>query len=161
MKGRPRPPTTPALMIIAFFFLRFAEDEVKRLTLEEHECVCEGSACASGNRCRGYQCFSSLAVTAGALHYQKGCFNIYEQSTMTCKTPASRDQKVECCHGHLCNLNITVQLPVQGIASTSLFTGLSNSFVVSLFPLKNKLHWKGTKNSDGFCLNRFSFSPVE
>ncbi|XP_075896365.1 activin receptor type-1-like isoform X2 [Nelusetta ayraudi] len=89
------------------------EDEVKRLRMEEHECVCEGSACASGNRCRGYQCFSSLAVTAGSFFYQKGCFNIYEQSTMTCKTPASRDQKVECCHGHLCNLNITVQLPVQ------------------------------------------------
>lgn len=91
---------------------------MKRLRMEEHECVCEGSACASGNRCRGYQCFSSLAVTAGNLFYQKGCFNIYEQSTMTCKTPASRDQKVECCHGHLCNLNITVQLPVQGTAST-------------------------------------------
>lgn len=110
-----QPPSSTILLISAVRC--FAEDEVKRLTMEEHECVCEGSACASGNRCRGYQCFSSLAVTAGSLHYQKGCFNIYEQSTMTCKTPASRDQKVECCHGHLCNLNITVQLPVQGTAS--------------------------------------------
>lgn len=62
----------------------------------------------------GQQCFSSLTVSAGLLLYQKGCFKIYEQSTMTCKTPPSRDQIVECCHGHLCNMNSTVQLPVKG-----------------------------------------------
>lgn len=83
---------------------------------EEHECVCEGSSCASGNRCMGHQCFSSLTVSAGSLVYQKGCFKIYEQSTMTCKTPPSRDQVVECCYGHLCNLNSSVELPVKGTA---------------------------------------------
>lgn len=93
----------------------FAEDEVKLQAKEPHECVCEGSACASGNRCKGYQCFSSLTVTAGSRRYQKGCFNIYEQSTMTCKTPPSTDQIVDCCQGHLCNLNRTVELPVKGI----------------------------------------------
>lgn len=89
-------------------------EEVKPLVKEKHECVCEGSSCATGNRCMGSQCFSSLTVSGGSLMYQKGCFNVYEQSTMTCKTPPSRDQNVECCFGHLCNLNITVQLPVKG-----------------------------------------------
>lgn len=62
----------------------------------------------------GHQCFSSLTVSAGSLVYQKGCFKVYEQSTLTCKTPPSSDQIVECCHGHLCNLNSTVELPVKG-----------------------------------------------
>lgn len=93
----------------------FAEDSVKPLIKEEHECVCEGSSCVTGNRCMGQQCFSSLTVNAGSLVYQKGCFKVYEQSTLTCKTPPSRDQIVECCHGHLCNMNSTVELPVKGI----------------------------------------------
>ncbi|XP_049583822.1 activin receptor type-1 isoform X1 [Syngnathus scovelli] len=89
------------------------KEGVKPLAKEKHECVCEGSSCATGNRCMGSQCFSSLTVNGGSLMYQKGCFNVYEQSTMTCKTPPSRDQIVECCFGHLCNLNSTVQLPVK------------------------------------------------
>lgn len=64
----------------------------------------------------GHQCFSSLTLSTGSLVYQKGCFKIYEQSTMTCKTPPSRDQVVECCYGHLCNLNSSVELPVKGTA---------------------------------------------
>lgn len=104
----------------------FAEVETKPLKREEHECVCEGSSCASGNRCMGHLCFSSLTDSAGSLVYQKGCFKIYEQSTMTCKTPPSRDQIVECCSGHLCNLNSTVELPVKG-ASPILLNQLQNS----------------------------------
>uniref|UniRef100_A0A3Q3K4G5 Activin receptor type-1 n=1 Tax=Monopterus albus TaxID=43700 RepID=A0A3Q3K4G5_MONAL len=91
----------------------FAEEVMKPLIKEEHECVCEGSSCATGNRCLGHQCFSSLIVSAGSLVHQKGCFKVYEQSTLTCKTPPSRDQIVECCHGHLCNMNSTVELPVR------------------------------------------------
>lgn len=64
----------------------------------------------------GHQCFSSLTLSTGSLVYQKGCFKIYEQSTMTCKTPPSRDQVVECCYGHLCNLNSSVELPIKGTA---------------------------------------------
>ncbi|XP_031714133.1 activin receptor type-1 isoform X1 [Anarrhichthys ocellatus] len=89
------------------------EEEVKLLIKEEHDCVCEGSSCDKEKRCKGHQCFSSLTVSAGSRVYQKGCFKVYEQSTLTCKTPPSRDQTVECCHGHLCNLNITVELPVK------------------------------------------------
>lgn len=89
------------------------DEAVKPVLREEHECVCEGSSCETENRCRGHQCFSSLTVSAGSLIYQKGCFKVYEQSTLTCKTPPSRDQIVECCYGHLCNMNSTVQLPVR------------------------------------------------
>lgn len=89
------------------------DEAVKPVVREEHECVCEGSSCETENRCRGHQCFSSLTVNAGSLIHQKGCFKVYEQSTLTCKTPPSRDQIVECCYGHLCNMNSTVQLPVR------------------------------------------------
>lgn len=105
------------------------EEEVKPLIKEQHECVCEGSSCATGNRCMGHQCFSSLTVSAGTLMYQKGCFKIYEQSTLTCKTPPSRDQIVECCHGHLCNLNSTVELPVKGTVLYCKIDPLSVSFM--------------------------------
>ncbi|CAL9690324.1 unnamed protein product [Knipowitschia caucasica] len=91
------------------------EEAVKPVAREEHECVCQGSSCETLNRCRGHQCFSSLTVNAGSLVYQKGCFKVYEQSTLTCKTPPSRDQIVECCYGHLCNMNSTVQLPLKAV----------------------------------------------
>uniref|UniRef100_A0A3Q2UPW5 Activin receptor type-1 n=1 Tax=Fundulus heteroclitus TaxID=8078 RepID=A0A3Q2UPW5_FUNHE len=81
---------------------------------EEQECVCEGSSCGPGGRCLGYQCFSSVTDSSGSLVYQKGCFKVYEQGTMTCNTPPSPAQIVECCQGHLCNMNVTVELPVKG-----------------------------------------------
>lgn len=99
----------------------------------DHECVCEGSSCETENRCRGHQCFSSLTVNSGSLVYQKGCFKVYEQSTLTCKTPPSRDQIVECCYGHLCNMNSTMQLPEKG---TKLeFLGCATRTLWKPFPL--------------------------
>ncbi|XP_026861486.2 activin receptor type-1 isoform X1 [Electrophorus electricus] len=84
-----------------------------KLLPKEHECVCEGHSCVSGERCVGQQCFSSLTVSGGDYVYQKGCFTVYEQGRMTCKTPPSPDQIVECCQAHLCNLNLSVALPVR------------------------------------------------
>ncbi|TSL54352.1 Activin receptor type-1 [Bagarius yarrelli] len=80
---------------------------------KEHECVCEGRSCVTGKRCMGQQCFSSLTVSDGVLVHQKGCFTVYEQGRMTCKTPPSPDQIVECCQAHLCNMNLSVALPVR------------------------------------------------
>ncbi|KAK7939494.1 hypothetical protein WMY93_002820 [Mugilogobius chulae] len=97
---------------------------------EEHECVCEGSLCETLNRCRGHQCFSSLTVNAGSLLYQKGCFKVYEQSTLTCKTPPSPDQIVECCYGHLCNMNSTVQLPLSHYSVTTLAIVIAAPIIV-------------------------------
>ncbi|XP_036400911.1 activin receptor type-1-like isoform X2 [Megalops cyprinoides] len=91
-----------------------AQDEEVKPVSSDHECVCEGRSCVSGDRCFGQQCFSSLTLSDGVRVYQKGCFKVYEQSRMTCRTPPSPDQIVECCQGHLCNLNVTVELPVQG-----------------------------------------------
>lgn len=76
-----------------------------------YECVCEGISCGNGDRCQGQRCFASLSINDGAKVYQKGCFQVYEQRKMTCKTPPSPNQAVECCQGHLCNMNITAQLP--------------------------------------------------
>lgn len=91
-------------------------EEVRLPPPREHECVCEGRSCATGDRCMGQQCFSALTLSDGAPLRQKGCFKVYEQGRLNCKTPPSPDQVVECCQGHLCNLNVTVKLPVRGIA---------------------------------------------
>ncbi|XP_055726682.1 activin receptor type-1-like isoform X3 [Salvelinus fontinalis] len=107
------------------------EEKVK--SAGEHECVCKGQSCATGQRCMGQHCFSSLTVSDGALVYQKGCFKVYEQSRMTCKTPPSRDQIVECCQGHLCNMNITVELPV--IASNLPNYSLTTLAIVIVAPV--------------------------
>lgn len=88
----------------------FADDE-RKLKMVPYECVCEGTSCGNGDRCQGQRCFSSLSINDGAKVYQKGCFQVYEQRKMTCKTPPSPNQAVECCQGHLCNMNITAQLP--------------------------------------------------
>ena len=84
----------------------FADEELKL-----NECVCEGMSCGNGDRCQGQQCFASLSINDGAKVYKKGCFQVYEQGKMTCKTPPSPDQAVECCQGYLCNMNITAKLP--------------------------------------------------
>lgn len=88
----------------------FTDDELK-LKMVPYECVCEGMSCGNGDRCQGQRCFASLSINDGTKVYQKGCFQVYEQRKMTCKTPPSPNQAVECCQGHLCNMNITAQLP--------------------------------------------------
>ncbi|CAB1346692.1 unnamed protein product [Coregonus sp. 'balchen'] len=95
---------------------------------------CQGHLCNMNvTRCMGQHCFSSLTVSDGALVFQKGCFKVYEQSRMTCKTPPSRDQIVECCQGHLCNMNITVELPV--IASDLPNYSLTTLAIVIVAPV--------------------------
>ncbi|XP_060786354.1 activin receptor type-1-like isoform X2 [Neoarius graeffei] len=89
-------------------------DAERKLPPKEHECVCEGRSCVTGERCMGQQCFSSLTLSDGVVVHQKGCFTVYEQGRMTCKTPPSPDQIVECCQAHLCNMNLSVTLPLRG-----------------------------------------------
>ncbi|XP_035187737.1 activin receptor type-1 isoform X1 [Oxyura jamaicensis] len=100
----------PVLLLLAFPSRSVQDDELK-LNMVHYECVCEGMSCGNGDRCQGQQCFASLSINDGAKVYQKGCFQVYEQGKMTCKTPPSPDQAVECCQGYLCNMNITAQLP--------------------------------------------------
>ncbi|NXY34464.1 ACVR1 protein, partial [Pomatorhinus ruficollis] len=100
----------PVLMVMAFPSPSWQDDE-RKLKMVPYECVCEGTSCGNGDRCQGQRCFSSLSINDGAKVYQKGCFQVYEQRKMTCKTPPSPNQAVECCQGHLCNMNITAQLP--------------------------------------------------
>ncbi|XP_075567703.1 activin receptor type-1 isoform X5 [Pelecanus crispus] len=100
----------PVLIMMAFPSPSWQDDE-RKLSTVHYECVCEGMSCGNGDRCQGQQCFASLSINDGAKVYQKGCFQVYEQGKMTCKTPPSPDQAVECCQGYLCNMNITAQLP--------------------------------------------------
>lgn len=106
-------PLTDAVKGRMMFFpgLFPSADDERKLKMIPYECVCEGTSCGNGDRCQGQRCFSSLSINDGAKVYQKGCFQVYEQRKMTCKTPPSPSQAVECCQGHLCNMNITAQLP--------------------------------------------------
>ncbi|XP_053554293.1 activin receptor type-1 [Bombina bombina] len=103
----------PVLMMISFSSPSM-EDENLRLNAGPYKCVCEGMSCGNGDHCYGQQCFSSLSINDGVKVYQKGCFQVYEQGKMTCKTPPSPDQAVECCQSDLCNMNITAHLPTRG-----------------------------------------------
>nr|XP_023692472.1 activin receptor type-1 isoform X2 [Paramormyrops kingsleyae] len=111
-------------------------EEVRLPLPREHECVCEGRSCATGDRCMGQQCFSALTLSDGAPLRQKGCFKVYEQGRLNCKTPPSPDQVVECCQGHLCNLNVTVKLPVRArSAGDSVNHSVSVLAVVTVGPV--------------------------
>lgn len=89
-------------------------DEKPKVNPKLYMCVCEGASCGNEDHCEGQQCFSSLSINDGYHVYQKGCFQVYEQGKMTCKTPPSPGQAVECCQGDWCNRNITAQLPTKG-----------------------------------------------
>ncbi|XP_069791582.1 activin receptor type-1-like isoform X3 [Narcine bancroftii] len=101
------------LMTLAFPSAHCEDKEEKRKT-SHYKCVCEGMFCGGEDQCIGQQCFASLSINDGHPVYQKGCFEVYEQSKLTCKTPPSADQTVVCCQGYLCNMNITAQLPPKG-----------------------------------------------
>ncbi|MXQ87924.1 hypothetical protein E5288_WYG008831 [Bos mutus] len=103
----------PVLVMIAFPSPSM-EDEKPKVNPKLYMCVCEGLSCGDEAHCEGQQCFSSLSINDGFHVYQKGCFQVYEQGKMTCKTPPSPGQAVECCQGDWCNRNITAQLPAKG-----------------------------------------------
>ncbi|XP_055494076.1 activin receptor type-1-like isoform X1 [Leucoraja erinacea] len=103
----------PLMTTLAFLSVR-CEDKEKKLKTNHFKCVCEGMFCGGENQCVGQQCFASLSINDGHPVYQKGCFEVYEQGKLTCKTPPSADQTVVCCRGYLCNMNITAQLPSKG-----------------------------------------------
>ncbi|XP_007669326.1 activin receptor type-1 isoform X1 [Ornithorhynchus anatinus] len=113
----------PVLMMIAFPSPS-VEDEEPKLNAVLYTCVCEGLSCGSQHHCQGQQCFVSLSINDGIKIHQKGCFQVYEQSKMTCRTPPTPDQAVECCQGNWCNKNITAQLPTKGKS----FQGASSSY---------------------------------
>ncbi|XP_043549733.1 activin receptor type-1-like isoform X2 [Chiloscyllium plagiosum] len=102
------------MLVTLTFRSSSCEEEKPKLSAGLYKCVCEGMFCGGEDQCVGQQCFASLSINDGHPVYQKGCFQVYEQSKLTCKTPPSADQTVECCHGNLCNMNITAQLPPKG-----------------------------------------------
>uniref|UniRef100_H3A6B9 receptor protein serine/threonine kinase n=1 Tax=Latimeria chalumnae TaxID=7897 RepID=H3A6B9_LATCH len=95
----------------------------------QFECICEGSSCGQQKRCWGQQCFASVTLNEAAYVFQKGCLDVLEHGEMTCKTPPSRTQVVECCYGNLCNRNITVK-PLSSQSCPSL---KNNLFTMVLF----------------------------
>ncbi|XP_039351343.1 activin receptor type-1 isoform X3 [Mauremys reevesii] len=119
----------PVLLLLAFPSPSLEDEELK-LNMVHYECVCEGMSCGNGDRCQGQQCFASLSINDGTKVYQKGCFQVYEQGKMTCKTPPSPDQAVECCQGYLCNMNITAQLPTKGQTLQGEAVGYSMEMLV-------------------------------
>lgn len=74
--------------------------------------MCEGAACLSGGRCLGSQCFTSLAALNGTLVLRRGC--VGEAESPLCGSAPTAELVVECCHGDLCNMNVSLQSPVKG-----------------------------------------------
>lgn len=117
----------------------------------QYKCVCEGISCGSGDHCYGQQCFASLSINDGLLVSQKGCFQVYEQGRMTCKTPPSPDQAVECCQSDLCNLNITAYLPSKGYISSLYYMGIVLYCPASYTPSRPRLLSPCLKSGPNSC----------
>ncbi|MEE6489344.1 hypothetical protein FKM82_015541 [Ascaphus truei] len=124
----------PVLMIMAFHSPSMEDEEVK-VNAGPYKCVCEGMSCGNGDHCFGQQCFSSLSINDGIKVYQKGCFQVYEQGKMTCKTPPSPDQAVECCQSDFCNINITAHLPRKSLQGEALNYSVETLAIVILAPV--------------------------
>ncbi|XP_053326732.1 activin receptor type-1 [Spea bombifrons] len=124
----------PVLIMVAFSSPSMEDDDLK-VNAGRYKCVCEGMSCGSGDHCYGQQCFSSLSINDGVKVYQKGCFRVYEQGKMTCKTPPSPDQAVECCQGDLCNLNITAYLPRRPLQEEALNYNVQTLVIFVVAPL--------------------------
>lgn len=78
------------------------------------QCVCHGASCINGGRCAGPRCFTSLTVANGSSFLQKGCVAASEEGSLYCNSGPSAELLVECCEGDLCNMNVSLQLPVRG-----------------------------------------------
>ncbi|XP_073490224.1 activin receptor type-1 isoform X2 [Aquarana catesbeiana] len=123
------------LLIMVAFSSPSIEDEELKVNSGQYKCVCEGISCGGGDHCYGQQCFSSLSRNDGAMVYQKGCFQVYEQGRMTCKTPPSPDQAVECCQSDLCNINITASLPSKTLPGEELNYSVETLAIFVLAPV--------------------------
>uniref|UniRef100_A0A8C9TPZ8 Activin receptor type-1 n=1 Tax=Scleropages formosus TaxID=113540 RepID=A0A8C9TPZ8_SCLFO len=128
--------------VLALFSVSRSGQEMRH-DFQEHQCVCEGHSCVSGDRCWGQQCFSSLTMSNGIQVHQKGCFKEYEQSRLNCKTPPSSGQVVECCQGHLCNLDVVVELRSVNLNlfSCLLLSQFCIAEVISPFSCRN-VRWR-------------------
>ncbi|KAM9331078.1 activin receptor type-1-like [Gastrophryne carolinensis] len=98
-----------------------------------YKCLCEGHSCV-GDYCEGQHCFSSVSVHNGILVYQKGCLQVYEQSRMTCMTPPSPDQAVECCQRDYCNWNLTAHLPRRSHDGEKMNDNVETLLICTLLP---------------------------
>lgn len=79
-----------------------------------NECLCDGSSCSGGDRCFGQQCFTSLSVQNGTSVFQKGCIVGSDDGALRCGSSPTPELAVECCYGHLCNMNSSLQSPEKG-----------------------------------------------
>lgn len=83
-------------------------------SVKHYECECDGSSCSNRERCYGQQCFTSLSTLNGTSVLQKGCVVDNGDVSLSCGAPPTPELAVECCHGDLCNMNVSLQLPVRG-----------------------------------------------
>uniref|UniRef100_A0A8C9WAW5 Activin receptor type-1 n=1 Tax=Scleropages formosus TaxID=113540 RepID=A0A8C9WAW5_SCLFO len=80
----------------------------------QFECACEGEQCAGAGRCFGHQCFTSYSVQAGKSLLQRGCVAGSEERAVVCGSPKSSSPRFQCCRGHLCNVNSTMEASATG-----------------------------------------------
>lgn len=85
----------------------------------KNECLCDGPSCSNRDRCYGQQCFAALSVLNGTSVFQRGCILGAEDGLVRCGSPPTPELVVNCCFGHLCNMNISLQSPIKGEESTN------------------------------------------
>lgn len=98
-------------------------------SVRDYECACDGPSCDGGDRCFGQQCFSALSVQNAISVQQKGCIVGRSEESISCESPPSHNPTVECCHGDLCNMNVTVATPARG--DTFILTGFITLMLLS------------------------------
>lgn len=92
----------------------WSNDCADKGSVSDYECVCDGPSCDSGERCIGQQCFSAVSIQNATFFRRKGCIVGRDEGSISCGSPPSHNLTVECCHGDLCNMNVTVADPERG-----------------------------------------------
>uniref|UniRef100_A0A8C5Q0G1 Activin receptor type-1 n=1 Tax=Leptobrachium leishanense TaxID=445787 RepID=A0A8C5Q0G1_9ANUR len=119
----------------SYFLFLISTDDALKVNAGRYRCVCEGMSCGNSDHCYGQQCFASLSINNGVMVHQKGCFEVYEQGKMTCNTPPSADQVVECCQSDLCNFNTTVHLPTEAFRENSAHYSVETLAIFIMIPV--------------------------
>uniref|UniRef100_A0A3P9JWH1 Activin receptor type-1 n=1 Tax=Oryzias latipes TaxID=8090 RepID=A0A3P9JWH1_ORYLA len=97
-------------------------------------CLCDEAHCA-GSSCFGQLCFASLSLLSGKPVFQKGCIVSKEEEVLRCRKSPAPELVVECCSGHLCNMNISLVPPVKGDIFANGVTTLVTVIVAPIIAL--------------------------
>ncbi|XP_063149707.1 serine/threonine-protein kinase receptor R3 [Candoia aspera] len=77
------------------------------LTAGQPNCECINSICSENLTCSGDWCFVSKHWQDGKIIHKKGCL---KEETELCRASIIKNYGMKCCRGHMCNLDLSIQL---------------------------------------------------